>query len=248
MNISQSLSEGPIYESTEFSLICVAYFPGVVDTNISFTMSWTDPLGNPITNDGRRSVLNDGFTSTLVFYPIGINDNGTYHCNIFVIEGLNTTLSSDFLTIKRMLTYLSLNYHDQLVFFLSGLPSLQIKLSTSGSAELGGTLDITCTVNTVEHLVGRPDVFWLKTDEVSSGTLNALGIPYTNFTAGSETNVTLTLDPVSLENRGLYFCQAYYNETSYTFSSDSQYEVYELILPCKFMAYLKLVVKMELLP
>ena len=104
MNISQSLSEGPIYESTEFSLICVAYFPGVVDTNVSFTMSWTDSLGNPITNDGRRSVLNDEFTSTLVFYPIDINDNGTYQCNIFVNEGFNTTLLSQFLTIKRMLT------------------------------------------------------------------------------------------------------------------------------------------------
>ena len=248
MNIRQSLSEGPIYESTEFSLICVAYFPGVVDTNISFTMSWTDPLGNLITNDGQLSVLNDGFTSTLVFYPIDINDNGTYHCNIFINEGVNTTLPSDFLTIECMLTELCLNYYDHSVFFLSALPSLQVKLSTSGSAELEETLYITCTVNTVEHLVGHPDVFWLKTDEVSSGTLNALNIPYTNITVGSETNVTLILDPVSLENRGLYFCYAYYNETSYTFSSDSQYEVYKLILPCKFIVYIILVVKMELLP
>ena len=98
------------------------------------------------------------------------------------------------------------------------LPDLMVTISTSGSIEVGRSLNITCTVVLVEGLVGNITITWDKLDGISE--LEELNIPVVRVSDGSVTNVTLMLDPVLFNYRGLYMCETMYN-VSQTFDAES---------------------------
>ena len=89
---------------------------------------------------------------------------------------------------------------------------------------------MTCSVRVVEGLVQQPNVTWM--DDVSMGNLNELNIPTITVIDGSVTNVTVILDPVLFEHRGVYICMAEFN-ISLTNDADSVSYEYELIVDCK---------------
>ena len=78
-----------------------------------------------------------------------------------------------------------------------------VTISTSGSTEVGQSLNITCTVVLVEGLVGNISIKWDKFDGISE--LEDLNIPVVRVSDGPVTNVTLMLDPVQF-NYGDCIC------------------------------------------
>ena len=118
MVITHSPSTGPIYESTNFNLTCTGTLPSVVDTTVSATVVWFDPLNKVIPVETRRMITNvtsngnNEFESTLVFLPIdngdhnsNFNDTGTYTCKMtisssdpLIISGINNT--TDTITVQ----------------------------------------------------------------------------------------------------------------------------------------------------
>ena len=90
---------------------------------------------------------------------------------------------------------------------------------------------MTCSVRVVEGLVQQPNVTWMKMDDVSMGDLNELNIPTITVIDGSVTNVTIILDPVRFEHRGVYICMAEFN-ISLTYDIDSDSQEYILIIDC----------------
>ena len=110
---------------------------------------------------------------------------------------------------------------------------LELNISTSGFTEVGQSFNITCSVRVVEGLVEQPNVTWMKMDDVSMGDLDELNIPTITVIDGSVTNVTVILDPVLFEHRGVYICMAEFN-ISLTIDADSDSQEYELIVDCKF--------------
>ena len=89
------------------------------------------------------------------------------------------------------------------------MPQLEVNISTSGYTEVGQSFNMTCSVRVVEGLVQQPNVAWMKKDGVSMGDLNELNISTITVIDGSVTNVTnvtVTLDPVLFEHRGVYIC------------------------------------------
>ena len=91
---------------------------------------------------------------------------------------------------------------------------------------------MTCSVIVVEGLVVQPSVTWMKMDDVSMGDLDELNIPTITLIDGPVTNVTVILDPVLFEHRGVYICMAEFN-ISLTNDVDSDSLEYELIVDCK---------------
>ena len=91
---------------------------------------------------------------------------------------------------------------------------------------------MTCSVRVVEGLVEQPNVTWMKMDDVSMGDLNDLNISSITVTDGSVTNVTVVLDPVLFEHRGVYICMAEFN-ISLTNDADSNSREYKLIVDSK---------------
>ena len=112
------------------------------------------------------------------------------------------------------------------------MPPLELNISTSGYTQVGLSFNMTCSVRVVEGLVQQPDVTWMKMDDVSMGDLDELNIPTITVIDGSVTNVTVILDPVLFEHRGVYICMAEFNE-SLTNDADSDSQEYELIVDCK---------------
>ena len=105
-------------------------------------------------------------------------------------------------------------------------------ISTNGSTEVGLSFNITCSVRVVEGLVEQPNVTWIKMDDLSMGDLDELNIATVTVIDGSVTNVTVILDPVLFQHRGVYICIADYNITL-TNDADSDSQEYELIMDCK---------------
>ena len=112
------------------------------------------------------------------------------------------------------------------------MPPLELNISTSGYTEVGQSFNMTCTVRVVEGLVEQPNVTWMKMDDVSMGDLDDLNITTITVIDGSVTNVTVILDPVLFEHRGVYICIAVFN-ISLTFDSESDSQEYKFVLSCE---------------
>ena len=119
------------------------------------------------------------------------------------------------------------------------MPPLQLTISTSGYTEVGQSFNMTCSVRVVEGLVQQPNVTWMKMDDVSMGDLDELNIPTITVIDGPVTNVTIILDPVLFEHRGVYICMAEFN-ISLTNDADSDSQEYILIVDCKLRILLNL--------
>ena len=111
---------------------------------------------------------------------------------------------------------------------------MEVNIFTSGSVEVGQSLNITCTVVLVEGLVGGVNITWDKMDDISE--LEDLDLPVVTVVDGPVTNVTLILDPVQFNYRGVYMCEALYNVTQ-TFDADSLTEVIGIVLDSMLKIY-----------
>ena len=118
------------------------------------------------------------------------------------------------------------------IISFSELPPLELNISTSGYTDVGQSFNITCSVRVFEGLVQQLNVMWMKMDDVSMGDLNGLNIPTITVIDGSVTNVTVILDPVLFEHRGVYICMAEFN-ISLVNDSGSDSQEYILLLSCE---------------
>ena len=82
----------------------------------------------------------------------------------------------------------------------------------------------------VEGLFGGINITWDKMEGISQ--LEDLNLPVETVVDGPVTNVTLILDPVQFEHRGIYMCEAMYNVTQ-THDADSLTEDTQVTVNCK---------------
>ena len=215
------------------------------------------------TDDNRVTVLpaemisTNTFESILIFYPVDngdegpFDDQGKYTCEM-TISSTDNLLLNGVTSITENITVEGIqlindnsnnndNYdndstdieqYDCLSPFLE-IPSLQLNISTSGYTEVGQSFNMTCSVRVVEGLVQQPNVTWMKMDNVSMGDLDDLNISLITIIEGTVINVTVILDPVLFEHRGVYICIAEF-KISLTNDADSKSEEYELIVDCKY--------------
>ena len=122
---------------------------------------------------------------------------------------------------------------------------MQLNIVSVGSTEVGQNLNITCTVRVVERLVVKPTIKITKMNTTNTYLLQDINVPYSIITddTGSEYNVSITLEPVRFEDRGVYRCIAEFNvtgvngtidPTTATYDAQSAVKEFELILNCKF--------------
>ena len=111
-----------------------------------------------------------------------------------------------------------------------------LSISSVGSTEVGQSLYITCTVTVVKGLVVQPTVVWTKMDDVSVGDINELNIPNVTVTEGGVINVTIMLEPVKFEHRGMYYCMhmGMFNVTGITNDAQDESSDYSLTVSCKW--------------
>ena len=111
-----------------------------------------------------------------------------------------------------------------------------LSISAVGSTEVGQSLYITCTVTVVEGLVVQPTVVWTKMDDVSMGDINDLNIPNVTVNEGGVTNVTIVLEPVKFEHRGMYYCMGMFNVSGITNDAQDESGAYNLTVDCKYIS------------
>ena len=114
---------------------------------------------------------------------------------------------------------------------MSDLPELKVNISSSGSTEVGQKLNITCSVT----LVAGFENLTLKWDE-PNGITELMGVDLVQVRTndGPVTNLTLILEPVLFNHKGVYTCMAEYNITV-TGDADSLSETHVLVVDCKFI-------------
>ena len=117
---------------------------------------------------------------------------------------------------------------------IADLPDLEVNIFTSGSVEVGQSLNITCTVVLVEGIVGGINITWDKMEGISE--LEELDLPVVTVVDGPVTNLTLILDPVQFNYRGVYMCEALYNVTQ-TFDADSHTEIIGVVVDSMLKIY-----------
>ena len=112
---------------------------------------------------------------------------------------------------------------------MSALPDIQLDISTVGSTKIGQNLNITCTVRVVERLVVTPTIEIMKMNTTDIYLLQDINISYviTTDNTGSETNWTIILEPVKLEDRGVYMCKADFNVTGVKGTDDAATATYD---------------------
>ena len=125
-----------------------------------------------------------------------------------------------------------------------GLPQMTVNFTMFGSSEVGQSLNITCTVRTVERLVVTPVITIIRINQTGMDMISDLGRPYTITTddTGSVTNYTLILDQVMIGDGGLYTCMAEFNVTGYnndtntaTYDYQEASDTLTLIINCKLL-------------
>ena len=110
-----------------------------------------------------------------------------------------------------------------------------LSISTVGSTEVGQSLYITCTVTVVEGLVVQPTVEWVKMDDVSMGDINNLSIPNVTAIEGGVISVTIVLEPVRFEHRGMYYCMGMFNASGVTSDAQDSLDTFRLTVNCKYI-------------
>ena len=243
-----------IYESTPLNITCTAILSSLVNTPVSAMVSWINETITS-TDDNRVTVLpvemisNNTFESVLIFYPVDngdegpFDDQGIYTCEMTISSTDNLILNGVNIITKNITVegthpvIIMIIVIIELSFPFSEIPSLELNISTSGYTEVGQSFKMTCSVRVVEGLVQQPNVTWMKMDDVSMGDLDELNITTITVIDGSVTNVTVILDPVLFEHRGMYICMAEFN-ISLTNDADSNSQEYKLIVDCKLLILL----------
>ena len=118
-----------------------------------------------------------------------------------------------------------------MLVLLSDLPELKVNISSSGSTKVGQKLNITCSVTLVDGL----ENLTIKWDE-PNGITELIGVDLVQVRTnnGPVTNLTLILDPVLFNHKGVYTCMAEYN-ILITGDADSLSETHVLVVDCKFI-------------
>ena len=114
---------------------------------------------------------------------------------------------------------------------LSDLPELRVNILRSGSTEVGQKLNITCSVTLVDGFENLT-IKWDKSDGITE--LIGVDLFQVRTNNGPVTNMTLVLDPVLFNRKGVYTCMAEYNITV-TGDADSLSETHVLLVDCKFI-------------
>ena len=100
----------------------------------------------------------------------------------------------------------------------------------------------------MERLIVKPTIEITKLNTTDTYLLQDINVPYFIITdnTGSESNVTITLEPVRFEDRGVYRCRAEFNvtgvngsidPTTATYDTHSTVKEFELIVNCKLHIY-----------
>ena len=107
-------------------------------------------------------------------------------------------------------------------------------VTDSGSREVGQSFNLSCSVTLLERMVVTPgmdyNITWMKMDNASQGVVGMdINIPTVMAVGDPTTTVTLTFDPLTYGDRGIYICIAEFNITT-TLDAGDGFDEYAIIL------------------
>ena len=92
-------------------------------------------------------------------------------------------------------------------------------VSSNGSRDIGSNFSLTCQLETVPGLIGNSTLSWQN----SRGNI----VEMSQYSGTNLTDVTLNLNPLMFEDRGLYICIASFmsSVTNDMFSNSTEYNL-----------------------
>ena len=112
-----------------------------------------------------------------------------------------------------------------------------VNVTAIGSAEVGQSFSLSCSVTLVERMVVSPgmdyNITWMKMDYVSQGEIGKdINISTVTTVGDPTTTVTLTFDSLRFGDRGAYICMADFNITANLDEGEGSDE-YDIITVCE---------------
>ena len=110
-------------------------------------------------------------------------------------------------------------------------------VTASGSAEVGQSFNLSCSVTLVERMVVSPgidyNITWMKVNNVNEGVIGK-DINITTVTAMDDVTITVNLvfDPLQFGDRGNYICIAEFNVTT-TQDEGIGFDEVDVVVDCK---------------
>lgn len=202
-------------------MTCDYTLDALIDTNPSIAVNWTVAGSAVDTSQSRISVTNNG----LVFNPLATSDSGSYVCTVTIlaqeyvtvkeseesssvdilVEGEELFVSCHNLILKAHSLFL-MPYH---LSTCSGLPPLDVVVTSDAELNIGDQQTLECSVSVVSFLITEPSLEWV----------NPTGITLTSTTGQSLTHI-VNVEKTSAV--GVYVCQATLNVTAVGLSITEQ--------------------------
>ena len=177
----------------------------------SVMISWMGPGGDTVTNDSRVTIsqtisTGNHYISTLEFAYLMEGDEGTYICNVAVLEAEG----SDFVEIRKLISklilfrqfiYLPVIYYP---FYL--VPSTYVlNVNSSHIQIVGQSVTLECILTTVQGITSAVNFVW-RTNGAVLKEEEKLNTSYTTESLNAYSS-TYTISPLSTaDNDRIYQC------------------------------------------
>ena len=186
-----------------------------VESNLVM-ISWMGPGGDTITNDVRLTInpatsIGNHHTSSIQFTYLMEGDEGTYMCNVMILEtsGSASTVLGEL--IGKPYIFISACLY--LFMLYTTVPTPSVTVTAPNTQIVGQSLTLECSVTTVRGITSRVDITWSRngaelqiTEGVNVHSTTDNSVVYTD---------TYTIMEVSADDDGrLYQCEVVINSTS----------------------------------
>jgi len=151
----------------------------------SIILNWMGPEGDTITNDSRVTInpttsSGNTYTSSIQFTYLMEGDEGTYMCNVMILETSGS--ASVVLGTLTSESYHLLSIH---VIVTTIVPEPEVTVTAPNTQTVGQSLTLTCNAVTVRGITSRVDIIWIRAtgnnvvqrmDDVTPTTMNSTSL------------------------------------------------------------------------
>jgi hypothetical protein len=145
--VSVTTADDRTYAGSNLTLVCTITLDRVlVGANLSVNIIWTGPHGERLLDNGRITVTDankdadDAYSSTVVFTPLHVMDNGGYSC------GASVNHTSEFISSSDLVTD-PVRINVKVITVIMVNPD-----STRGTVVAGNLVSISCMITDVDSL------------------------------------------------------------------------------------------------
>jgi len=187
----------------------------------SVMISWMGPGGDTITNDSRVTISptsssGNSYTSSIQFTYLMEGDNGTYTCNVMILE----TIGSSSVILETLISEYSTWYACVCMCTFNAAPTPHLNVTVLNTETVGQSLTLECSVTIVRGITSTVDIMW-SSDGTELERMEGVNVSSTTDNSVLYTD-TYNISQLSTTDDGReYQCEVEINTSPPVMSNDS---------------------------